>query len=367
MTAPRGQSSAPVRMPPGFEFVRLLGRGANGYVVCARQVDLDRLVAVKMIHGGALATGGVARLQREGRALAQLRHPNVLRVFAAVPMAEDLALVLEYVEGPTFAEAFGRLDFTQCFAVLVDIAAALAHCAGEGIVHRDLKPANILLTAEHRAKVADFGLSRLSRTAGSFRTSSGIVSGTPAYIAPEQVLDPDREHPAADSYSFAVVAYQALTGILPVREGGLSSPLRLPDGLHPVAQEAFVRALSPDPAARLGPDQLLDRLRQVSADSWPSAVHGALRQIHASGLSTAGIAHPTDMDGPVSDATGVIPSTHLPERTFTAFTPDDATWVDVPVYDPGRRRRSLAALPIAVGVLIGVLAVLLTLAVRART
>lgn len=370
MTEAPATSSAPVRVPDGFEFVRLLGRGGNGYVVCARQVDLDRLVAIKMIYGGALAAGGLARLQREGRALARLDHPGVVRVYAAVPMAQDLALVLEYVDGSTLEAAIGSLDVEATFGVLDDVAEALQHCAAHGIVHRDLKPANVLLTAGGRAKVADFGISRLSQVAGAFRTSSGVISGTPAYMAPEQIREPDHEHPSADAYSFAVVAYRALTGQLPVPQGESSSPPVLTAPLDARAAAAFERAMCPDASVRLRPHELLAHLRAIPAETWSVT---AREQPPRPGSSTAAIAAgdedtaraPTAVATQPASASagpaGVVaaPAAHRPVSL-------DASWVDVPVFSPGRSKRSLASSPALVGVVVGLLTVLLVAALLAR-
>ncbi|MEP7055313.1 MAG: serine/threonine-protein kinase [Actinomycetota bacterium] len=355
MTATPLPSSAPVRLPPGFDYVELLGRGGNGYVVSARQIDLDRLVAIKMIFGGALAAGGVARLQREGRALARLSHPNVVRVFGALPMADDLALVLEFVEGGTLESALTsrRLDAAHSLSVLTDVAAAVAHCAEQGIVHRDLKPANILLTGAGRAKVADFGLARLSRAAAAFRTGSGVVSGTVQYMAPEQRDDPDREDPASDAYSFAVIAHRVLTGDFPY----VSGQSQLSTQLDLQTREAFRQALHNDPAVRLRPQQLLDRLRAAPAPSWSYAT-------------------PADRsEGPVAapdQATAAGESTRSAPPPFAQRSPEvvvsaqSGQWVDVPVYAPSRRRPSPASSPRTIGILVGVLLVLLYIVVLAR-
>ncbi|MEO6713427.1 MAG: serine/threonine-protein kinase [Mycobacteriales bacterium] len=354
MTVTPAQSNAPVRVPDGFDCLRLIGRGGNGYVVCARQRDLDRLVAIKMIIGGALAAGGIARLQREGRALARLNHRNVVRVYAAVPMGQDLALVLEFVDGLTLEAALETraLTIPATFAVLGDVAAAIEHCAQSGIVHRDLKPANILLDAAGRAKVADFGLSRLSASAAAFRTSSGVVSGTPAYMAPEQILDPDREHPASDSYSFAVIAHRALTGTLPVAPGESPGAPTLPASLHPIATDAFTRALCRDPASRLRPADLLAALRRVPASGWHYAAAGPAVAPEQTAAATAAAVRRADGQAPAHDAAPL-------EAGGPAASGRSAEWVDVPVFVPAKARRSVAQSPVLVGLVVGVVLVLL--------
>jgi hypothetical protein len=257
---PRPQPHA---LPPGFEFVRVLGLGADGWVCLAREVDLDRLVAIKTVLGGALVPGGATRLAREARVLASLRHPHVVRVHRLVELGPDVALCEEFVDGPSLAQALAdpahpvHHDAAWRVGMLEDVADALGHCAQRGVVHRDLKPGNILLTDSGSAKVADFGLARLSRSAAAFRTSAGVVSGTPGYVAPEQLHDPDHEDPAADHYSFAVVALECLTGER-VAVVGLDRLLdRLPAALLP----PFRGALAHSPGERWPPPRLLEAVR----------------------------------------------------------------------------------------------------------
>lgn len=367
MTEIATQASAPVRLPVGFEFVRMLGRGGNGFVVCARQSALDRLVAVKMIFGGALATGGTARLQREGRALALLDHPNVVRVYAAIPMADDLALVLELVEGETFQAALdsGRLDLAAIMSVLSDVAAALHHCAARGIVHRDLKPANILLDEQDRAKVADFGLARLSHAAQSFRTSTGVVSGTQHYVAPEQLTDPDRESPAGDYFSFAVIAHRALTGDLPVLPAAVGLAAGRTASQLPVSA-AFARALSADPAERSAPAELMERLRQLPIDLWPSrSPAAAAAETPAAATNAATAMQPPGHEPPAPPATAAAAPAAVPGPA-DAERAANPRWVAVPVYAPEARKASLASSPVLVGVVCGLFIALALAVITSR-
>src|SRR4051794_2716334 len=204
-------------MAPRYEFVRVLGHGGSGWVGLANDTRLGRPVAIKTVYGGTLGATAVARLRREAQALAALEHPHIARVFSLLTGGGDVFVVMEYAAGGDLSTALrlGRLSGSAAVQVLLDTASALEHSAGRGIVHRDVKPTNILLTADHRAKLADFGLARLPRAAGAFRTSDGSFSGTPGYMAPEQLADPADDRPSIDSYAYATVVYEVLTGQLP--------------------------------------------------------------------------------------------------------------------------------------------------------
>jgi serine/threonine protein kinase len=172
-------------LPVGYEFVRLLGAGGTGWVALAHHAELDRVVAIKTIHAEVRDDDSIGRLRREGKVIASMRHPNVVSVYELLVSSGGISLVMEYVSGGDLRQALdgGSLTGSHAVQVLCDVAAALEHAAGRGIVHRDVKPANVLLDADGRAKLADFGLARLPRSAGVFRTISGSAAGTPMYGA----------------------------------------------------------------------------------------------------------------------------------------------------------------------------------------
>jgi len=237
-----------VSVPVGYEFIRALGQGATGWVALARQTQLERLVAIKMIHAGIYDRAGQKRLIREGRAIVALRHPAVVTVYELRVAPNGAALVMEYVSGGNMRAVIdsGRLTGSHAAALLCEVAAGLAHAHGAGIVHRDVKPANVLLTADGHAKIADFGLARLSMVPDSYRTTADSTAGTPTYMAPEQIVDPVHEMAASDAYSFAVLAYETLTGARPYPAGNAKAVIDAHLSAVPMPPWQAAPALDPD-------------------------------------------------------------------------------------------------------------------------
>lgn len=193
----------------GYRYVGDLGSGGGGTVVLVEHLAMNRLVAVKALV--TASSSALGRLRREGRVLAALDHPSILRVLRLVDDGSVVALVTEYLNGGDFENALAedRLPGRVVVEVLTGVGEALQAAHGAGVVHRDVKPSNVLLSRDGRAVLADFGLTRLG---GEFRTQSGAITGTPMYMAPEQITDPDVEASTLDVYSFGALTYRALTG-----------------------------------------------------------------------------------------------------------------------------------------------------------
>jgi predicted Ser/Thr protein kinase/lysylphosphatidylglycerol synthetase-like protein (DUF2156 family) len=206
---------------PQFEILEILGRGGMGVVYKARQVQLDRLVALKILPPvDALSPDFVARFTREARALAKLNHPNIVNVHDFGETGGLYYIVMEYVEGANLRQLFEarKLSPAEALAIIPKICDALEYAHEEGLVHRDIKPENLLIDKKGRVKIADFGLAKLLRREplDMTLTLSGMALGTLRYMAPEQMDKPESVDHRADLYSLGVVIYEMLTGETPV-------------------------------------------------------------------------------------------------------------------------------------------------------
>ena len=213
------QHAANPSVPSGFELLCELGRGGMGVVYKCRQTSLNRVVALKLILAGGHASElHRSRFLREAEAAAGVSHPHVVQVFEAGAWAGQPYLVLEYCSGGTLAEQLRGVPMTRSRAAsLLETLARAVHAAHEcGVVHRDLKPQNVLLAADGSPKVTDFGLAKLIDS-GEGLTSTGVVMGTPAYMAPEQAAGRREVGSAADVYALGAILYECLTGRPPFR------------------------------------------------------------------------------------------------------------------------------------------------------
>ncbi|QZY30465.1 serine/threonine-protein kinase [Nocardioides coralli] len=272
-------------MPDGYEFIRVLGAGGFGEVVLARQTRLNRMVAVKRIHAAALGdTESLERFRREARLLATMDCPSVVRVFDLVRGPDGAHLVMEYVAGEPLSELVSRgpLPGSQAVVVLRDVADALAAAASRGIVHRDIKPHNVFVLPDGRAKLGDFGLARAVSDPGVFRTAADTTLGTPAYFPPELGQGEGEPDERSDAYSFAVVAYETLTGRRPYEHADAIAlitahwrleppdPRSLLPGLPRRAADTLLSGMAKDPASRMLPQELVSNLAKIPPDAWPT-------------------------------------------------------------------------------------------------
>jgi tetratricopeptide (TPR) repeat protein/predicted Ser/Thr protein kinase len=247
---------------PQLEVLEFIGKGGMGAVYKARQPGLDRLVALKILPPRTGDDPGFAeRFTREARALARLTHPNIVAVYdfgqagatpeAAQPASRLHYFLMEYVEGPNLRqlERAGRLSPRDAMRIIPQICEALQYAHDEGIVHRDIKPENVLLDKKGRVKIADFGLAKiLGREPQNFRlTSAGQIMGTPHYMAPEQVEDPQAVDHRADIYSLGVVFYEMITGELPL---GKFAPPSCKVQMDVRIDEVVLHALEKEPGRR---------------------------------------------------------------------------------------------------------------------
>jgi tetratricopeptide (TPR) repeat protein/predicted Ser/Thr protein kinase len=202
-----------------YHVLREIGRGAMGIVLRAYDPELARPVALKLLRGDSLDAADRELLRREARALAKLRHPNVVSVYDAFTEGESFYIAMELVEGETlraFAKAAGTEGMRQVLNACVAAGRGLAAAHDAGIVHRDFKPENVLCTDKGDVRVSDFGL---ARTADD---EDKVFAGTPAYMAPE-VLARKPATAESDQYSFCVTLYELVEGSRPETETLLES------------------------------------------------------------------------------------------------------------------------------------------------
>jgi serine/threonine protein kinase/WD40 repeat protein len=273
-TGPAPGEASNVMAVPGFEILRELGRGGMSVVYEARQKSLNRTVALKMLLAGSYASAEErARFRTEAEALARLQHPQIVPVHEVGEHDGRPYLVMEYIDGSNLARLLGGspLPARQAAQLVEQLARAIHYAHQRGIVHRDLKPANVLLQMASGKlpkenlpagnlqfaicnlqsaipKITDFGLAKLLRgelagvsTLGA-PTQSGIIIGTPSYMAPEQASGQSREiGPAADTYALGAILYELLTG---------RPPFRAATPLETLLQ---VQEVEPEPPGRLCP------------------------------------------------------------------------------------------------------------------
>jgi len=272
-----------------YRVVRRLGAGGTAAVFLARDVRLDRDVAVKRLHGAEVTSETAQRLQNEARVMASLHHPNLVTVYDMLTDEDDdLLLAMEYVHGETLADvlAGGPLEPERALELLEPVASALDHVHARGVVHRDLKPSNILVGTDGRIKAADLGLATAAEITKI--TPPGTIVGTPAYMAPEQAGTAPCSA-AVDVYALASIAFQALSGVLP-RPGGtvlavLHQATRQPPpdlrdrrpGTPGAAAEALMRGMSADPERRQSSasrlvEELAKAFRNAAVPRPPEAV-----------------------------------------------------------------------------------------------
>ena len=200
-----------------YRIVSRLGRGGMGTVYKAVDETLEREVAIKVLNPDLADSDLLKRFRAEAVTLARLNHPNIATLFELGRQGDELLMVMEFVRGETFdklSDRVGPMPFERAAYLCTQVLDALTHAHRAGIVHRDLKPSNLMLAESGVVKVMDFGIARMVGT--EHLTTDGYMMGTPAYMAPEQVMGSEVDG-RADLYSIGVVLFRLLTGSLPFK------------------------------------------------------------------------------------------------------------------------------------------------------
>ncbi len=305
------RGSIPARLGR-YLVIEQLGAGGMGVVFSTYDPELDRKVAIKLVHPRRDSDDERARLLQEARALAQLSHRSVVSVFDVGTLDDDVFIAMEFVDGVTLSawrDATTR-TWREVLDVYLDAGAGLAAAHAAGLVHRDFKPQNVMVSDDGVVKVLDFGLARVDvearavtaprTTRGSEElTRTGTIVGTPAYMSPEQFQHSSVDA-RSDQFSFCVALFEALYGEHPfpysgfedlraaVMKGQVSGPKRhvaIPGS----ARRALYRGLSREPSARFPTmDALLDELRHEPAGSRRRLVAAATLLVVGGGAVIAG-------------------------------------------------------------------------------
>ena len=286
-----------------YELIESIGVGGMAAVIKAHDVDLGRVVALKILPPDmAIDPENITRFKQEARAAARLDHENVARVYNC---GEDQGLhfiAFEFVEGEDLRARMtrfgGSLPVAESVHYLMQVAAGLSHAASRSVVHRDIKPSNIVITPEGKAKIVDMGLARNldPRTSNGQLTQSGVTLGTFDYISPEQAIEPRSADIRSDIYSLGCTFYHVLTGHPPVPDGTAAKKLHCQQHVAPLDPRNFNSAIPDELAAILGrmmqkdpakryqhPDHLLVHLlslaEKLKLPSRPAVSESALNQL----------------------------------------------------------------------------------------
>jgi serine/threonine protein kinase len=274
-----------------FTIERLLGEGGMCQVYRAHQASLDRHVALKLLRSELIdIETEVQRFIREGKTCATLRHPNILQVYEVGVEQDQPFIAMEYIKGSTLATLLKRgLPLSEGLELMAQISSALEHAHEQGVVHRDLKPANVLVTSEGQAKVVDWGLARHLQD-DSGLTKTGILIGTPAYMAPEQITEGKAQR-ASDLYALGTMIFELVAGFRPFTSSDMrdllssrlskdAPNLRSVVARCPISLSALVRKLlQRKPKDReISAKQVAIELRQIGRDLSQSSAAVPLRR-----------------------------------------------------------------------------------------
>ena len=264
---------------PGFQILEKLGAGAMATVYKARQVSLDRMVAVKILPQKFTSNAQfVDRFYAEGKAAAKLNHPNIVQAIDVGKAGEFHYFVMEYVEGRTVYDDIvdkGRYDEKTALRIIMQTAEALRHAHQAGFIHRDVKPKNIMLTKDGTAKLADMGLARAVTDREAAESEAGKAFGTPYYISPEQIRGEVDVDFRADIYSLGATFYHMVTGQVPFEA---PTPTAV---MHKHLKSKLVPADHVNPALSTGVGEIIEVCMAKDRDSRYASTGDLLQDLQA--------------------------------------------------------------------------------------
>ena len=255
----------------GFETIRLLGAGGMGIVFLARQISLDRNVAIKVLSNeGGVASQFLDRLEIEAKSMAKVSHPNTVQVYDFIRLEDgSAAVVMEWVDGGNLreihlSEGNPIFDWREAVRIARDVASSLEVAHHLDIIHRDVKPENVLVTESGTVKVTDFGLSRSIDTQHGL-TVTGVYVGTPGYMSPEQLQGIEVDG-RTDIYALGAMLYEMLTGALP--QGHFDRPKKIRSEIPVELSDLVMSCLRAKPENRLGSiSEFIERLDRIDRPS----------------------------------------------------------------------------------------------------
>jgi serine/threonine-protein kinase len=329
MTVPADAVALSQALAGQYEVLREVGRGGMGIVFLARDLKLERLVAIKTLPPTLAADEVIrARFLREARTAAALNHPNIVPIHRADDIKGTVFFVMGFVDGPSLAQLIrdgGPLSPRTAVSILYDVADALGYAHGAGVIHRDVKAENILIdNASSRAMVTDFGIARVAEAAPL--TATGTVLGTVHYMSPEQVAG-DSVDRRSDVYSLGVVAFYSLAGRFPFDSPTASAVLvahvtkeapSLSNTAPSVPRQLarlVDRCLAKDPASRVQScEELLTELRRVE-DALPDDDVAAPRPTAVASVSSDEAQALWERAAQLQDMTGQLPPIRVVDRS----------------------------------------------------
>jgi len=298
-----------------YRITERIGRGGMAEVYLAVHTMLDRQVAIKVLHGYLTEdVNFIERFKREAKAVANLRHPNIVQVHDFDIYEDMLFMVMEYIDGTNLHQRLvelgkqgKRLPIKQVGTIINDIASALDYAHTQGMLHRDVKPSNILLDSRGKAYLTDFGIARI--VSDHRLTATGTMLGTPAYMSPEQGRGEELTE-ESDIYSLGIVAFEMLTGRVPydaktpiaIVQKQINDPVpainSLVDDMPPTTQEVIDRALAKSPDVRYSSaEELVSALRIALHALESSQAEHKKAEPNATAMEKA--AAPTEVPQPV--------------------------------------------------------------------